>query len=842
MKAPTNLTCEYHTNPLGIETPHPRFSWWLNDPTPNARQTAYQIRTDNGWDTGKIKSNQSVHVPYKGPALNSRQRVTWQVRYWNARGKPSAWSKPAWFEMGLLAKSDWQAQWIGAPWVGGPKTTSPAPFLAKSFPITKSIWSARLYVTALGLYECTLNGHRVGDAVFTPGWTDYRKRIQYQVYDVTSHLRTGRNQFDAILGDGWAVGHVAWNNRQSHADRPQLFAQLEITFTDGSQATIVTDNTWQTAQGPILEADMLMGESHDARLKPANWQPALTFDAPSAPLVAMRGPPVRRMMELQPVAPPRKAGEKWIFDLGQNMVGRVRLRIRGNRGQTVTLRFAEVLNPDGTIYTANLRAARSTDHYTLAGKGTETWEPRFTFHGFRYVEVGGLTEKPKPDMITGVVLHSDTPPTGAFSCSDKLINQLQHNIQWGQRGNFLEVPTDCPQRDERCGWTGDAQVFSRTAAFNMDVAGFFTKWQNDLADAQKPNGDFTSVAPDVVLGKCGGGPAWSDAGVICPWTMYLSYGDTRLLAEHYDSMRRFIDSLRKESKNLIRAWDGYHWQGYGDWLAQDGSGTVFGGTRKDLIGTAFFAYSTRLLSQIAQRLGRKDDAVAYGKLFERIRRAFQRHFVTPQGLVGTGTQTSYVLALHFDLLPDRLRPVALANLVRDIESRGKQSCGFVGSSYLPWVLSDNGRLDVAQRLLFQKDWPSWLYAVTQGATTIWERWDGWTKEKGFQDPSMNSFNHYAYGAVGAWLYAVVAGLQLDPEQPGYKHILIQPHPVGELTHARATLRTMYGIAESRWKISGHKFLLDITIPPNTTATVRLPGLKKTRAVGAGTHRFLIPWK
>lgn len=846
MNRPANLSCEYQTNPLGLDVLHHRLAWWLNDPRPGARQTAFQIVTDNGWDTGKVKSDQSIHVSYAGPALRSRQRVTWRVRTWDARGQASLWSQPAWFEMGLLDKTDWQAQWIGAPWLGGPKTPSPCPYLRKDFRVgsgavvraagtasgSATVRFARLYVTALGLYECSLNGQRIGDEVFAPGWTDYRKRIPYQVYDVTKLLRRGVNQFDAILGDGWAVGYVGWNDRQYHMDRPQLLAQLEVTFADGSRQVIATDESWQAAQGPLLEADFLVGESYDARLKPTRWQPVIQFPAPAAPLVARRGPPVRKIKELTPVAPPKKVAGKWRYDLGQNMVGWVRLKVRGEAGKTVTIRFGEVLDAMGNLYTENLRGIRATDYYTLAGKGTETWEPRFTFHGFRYIEVAGL----QPVSVTGVVVYSDTPLTGEFSCSDKLINQLQQNIQWGQRGNFIEVPTDCPQRNERLGWTGDAQVFCRTAAFNMDVAGFFTKWQDDLADAQLPNGDIPSVAPDV-LGGNEGGPAWSDAVIICPWTIHLCYGDTQLLRSHYPSLRRFVDCLRQQSRDLIRAHDGAKWQGFGDWLAQDGSGNSFGGTPKDLIGTAYFAHSARLLAEIAQRLGHRDDVARYQHLSDRVRRAFQRRFVTPAGLVGNGSQTCNVLALHFDLLPAKLRPVALDHLVRDIEQRGnKLSVGFVGSSYLPWVLSDNSRLDVAYKLLFQKQWPSWLYAVTQGATTIWERWDGWTHDKGFQDVGMNSFNHYAYGAIGAWLYAVVAGLQLDPAQPGYKHILIQPQPGGGLKNARATLRTPYGVAAVAWKITAGKFTLQVTVPPNTTATVQLPDGKR-HLVAAGRHRF-----
>jgi len=526
------------------------------------------------------------------------------------------------------------------------------------------------------------------------------------------------------------------------------------------------------------------------------------------------------------------------------MVGRVRLKVRAKAGTTFRLRHAEVLDKSGNLYVENLRSARATDYFTTGHDGVSIWEPRFTFHGFRYVEVA-CHEKftPEPDAVTGVVLHSDIAPTGEFECSEPLLNQLQSNIQWGQRGNYLEVPTDCPQRDERLGWTGDAQVFIRTGAFNFDVAGFFTKWQQDFDDAQYDNGDVPVVIPRLnIVGR--GSPAWSDALLICPWTIYQCYGDRELLERHYESLRRYVEFLGQEAKGLIRSHpDVDSWGGFGDWLAQDGGNNWSGRTPKDLIGTAFFAHSARLLSRIAALIGRADDAARYERLFDRIRRAFQKRFVTKEGFVAGATQTGYVLALHFDLMPPELRPAALRELIRDIESRGNRlSTGFVGTSYLPYVLSDNGRHDVACRLLMQKNWPSWLYAVTQGATTIWERWDGWTHDKGFQDAGMNSFNHYAYGAIGEWLYARLAGIELDPAAPGYKRIILRPMPGGGLTYARARLRSMHGLIESAWRIRNGRFRLEATIPPNTTATVHLPGRRRPVRVSAGQHRWEVPFK
>ncbi|RPJ23840.1 MAG: alpha-L-rhamnosidase, partial [Chloroflexi bacterium] len=626
---------------------------------------------------------------------------------------------------------------------------------------------------------------------------------------------------------------------QRYVDRPQFLAQIVLTYSDGSQEIIATDHSWKVTQGPILESDMLMGESYDARREltdwcksgyaDGSWWTAEVFSAHGSALVATNGPTVKRHEALQPVnirEIPDFVNQRWIFDLGQNMVGWVRLRVCGEKGTTITIRYAEVLNPDGTLYTANLRTARNTDHYTLKGsEEEEVWEPHFTFHGFRYVELLGFPGIPTEETVTGIVIHSDMPSTGTFECSDPLINQLQHNIVWGQKGNFVDVPTDCPQRDERLGWTGDAQVFIRTAAFNMNVAGFFTKWARDLEDAQYPDGAYPAVAPNPSAWTIGdGGPAWADAGVICPWTIYQCYGDTRLLEAHYASMQRFIEFLSQTSRDELRCYSEYTgWHGFGDWLALDGSDGREGGTSKELIGTAFFAYSSQLLARIAHILGKDGDAERYGNLSRQVREAFVKRFVLTDGTLEGGTQTSYVLALHFDLLPRDLRSIAVAELVRNIGQRDNHlSTGFVGTPYLNWVLSQMDHLDTAYALLKQTTWPSWLYSVTQGATTIWERWDGWTHNKGFQDPGMNSFNHYAYGAVGAWMYAVIGGIDLDPDQPGYKHIIMHPQPGGGLAYATAELHSLYGIIRSAWTLENDKFDWRIAIPANTTATVYVP--------------------
>jgi alpha-L-rhamnosidase len=652
------LTCEYQTNPLGIDVLQPRLSWQMHSDRRGARQTAYRIlaasseeklQSNTGllWDSGKVESDQSIHVPYGGPALASGQRVYWKVDVWDEVGEEIE-SSPAWWEMGLLKRTDWEAQWIGGFFSGGPRTSSPAPYLRKEFVLQKEVVTARLYATAIGIYECHINGLRIGDALLTPGWTDYLQRIQYQAYDVTNFLRPGANVIGAILGDGWGVGHIAWVGRQRYADRPQLLAQIVLTYTDGSKEIVASDAGWKVTQGPILESDMLMGESYDARreltgwsqsgYKDSSWWPVEVFEDHQAALVATNGPTVKCQEALRPGSIreiPDFVNPRWIFDMGQNMVGWIGLRVRGEKGKTITIRYAEALNPDGTLYTTNLRTARSTDHYTLKGEGEEIWEPHFTFHGFRYVELLGFPGTPTEETITGIVVHSEMPQTGTFECSDPLIDQLQHNIAWGQKGNFVDIPTDCPQRDERLGWTGDAQVFIRTAAFNRNVASFFRKWTRDLEDAQYPDGAYPAVAPNPSAWSIGdGGPAWADAGVICPWTIYQYYGDIRLLAERYPSMQRFIEFLSQTSRDGIRCYAEYTgWHGFGDWLALDGSDGREGGTSKELIGTAFFAYSTQLIANIARVLAKEQDAIRYQAVSDQVREAFNKRFVHKDGTI-----------------------------------------------------------------------------------------------------------------------------------------------------------------------------------------------------------------
>ncbi len=834
-----DLVCEYQINPIEIDVAHPRLSWKLISSGNNIMQTAYEIKVTDAkpsgkiiWRSGKIKSDQSVNVAYEGPELKSMQRVYWQVKVWDNDGKSSSWSDPATWEMGILNPEQWQASWITDTESHKQKKSMPSPYFRKEFDASKKIESARIYVTSLGLYQLFLNGEKVSTDLFTPGWISYNKRLQYQTYDVTSLIQS-ENALGAILGDGWYRGYIGWNDQRNYyGDRLALLLQLQINYTDGTSEQIISDSSWKTSNGPILFSDIYNGETYDARkamhgwnsvvFDDSNWAQAQLYSHTKKNLVAQEGEPVKAIEEIRPIKLITTPKGETVFDLGQNMVGWVRLKVKGERGSKVTLQFAEVLDKAGNFYTDNLRKAKCTDVYILNGDGEEVYEPHFTFHGFRYVKIEGLKTPPTLDQITGIVIHSDMPKTGYFACSEPLINQLQHNIQWGQKGNFLDVPTDCPQRDERLGWTGDAQVFSMTAAFNFNVAPFYTKWMKDLAADQLDNGRVPHVIPDVLKGD-GGSTAWADAALIVPWTTYLAYGDKKILEEQYPSMKAWIGYMQERAgKDLLWTKDPH----FGDWLAFATNRSDYPGatTDKDLIATAYFAHSTELLSKIASILGQADETQSYAKLAKDIKQAFQGEFMTPSGRLVSHTQTAYALALMFKLLPEDLVPEAAAYLAEDVKKMGHLTTGFVGTPLLCMALSNYGYEDLAFMLLNRKKYPSWLYPVTQGATTIWERWDGQKPDGSFQNIGMNSFNHYAYGAIGEWLYRYVAGIDIDPANPGYKHILLAPHPGGGLTHAEAELESMYGKIKSAWQINKQEMQYEIIIPANTTATVSFPQL------------------
>jgi len=841
----SDLSCEHKSEPVGIDVMQPRLSWKIKNAGKNMLQTAYSIRVATDprfqsskivWQTGKFAGGESVLVPYGGNTLVSRQRYYWQVKIWDNQGRESKWSEPSFWEMGILSPSEWKAKWIEME--SDTVRYAPSPHFRKEFTVSKAVAKARVYLTSHGYYELHLNGRKVGDQVLTPGWTSYLKRLQYQVYDISSMIVKGNNAVGAVLGDGWYRGTLAWgNNWAVYGKRLGLFMQMHITYTDGTEELIITDDTWKANRdGAIRMNDLYNGEIYDANKKLTGWDlpgyddrlwtKTVTAIYNNSILVASAGSPVRKIEELKPVRIFRTPKGDVVADMGQNMVGWIRLKVNGPKGTVINLYHAEVMDKFGEFYTTNLRSAKCQLTYTLAGTGEEVYEPRFTFMGFRFVKIQGFPGDLKPENITGVVIHSDMSITGSYECSNPLINQLQHNIKWGQKGNFVDVPTDCPQRDERLGWTGDAQAFCRTAAFNMDVSAFFTKWLKDLAADQKPAGEIPVVIPDI-LNKQGSTTAqtsagWGDVAVIAPWTMYLVYGDRRILETQYPSMKAWVEYIRK------KAGESYIWKSgsvYGDWLFYhppvNNHSEPDGHTDHDFIATAFYAYSASLLSSAAKELGKTEDERFYAALYRKIKEVFIRESVTPAGRVGTNSQTSYVLALMFDLLPDNLRSKAAGFLVSDIKSRRNHlSTGFLGTPYLCHVLTDAGYTDVAYDLLLQESYPSWLYPVKMGATTIWERWDGQKTDSTFQDPGMNSFNHYAYGAIGDWMYRVSAGIEII--RPGYNHILVQPHPSARLQYSRASVESPYGNVASGWERQNGKIIVTVRIPANTRATVNLP--------------------
>ena len=843
----SNLLCENKENPAGIAVQQPRLSWQLASSKRNVTQTAYEIRVSDAaanlasgkdvWNSGKVSSDQSVLVPYTGTALQSGQRYYWQVRVWDNRGTVSGWSAPASWHMGLLKSSDWKAAWIAAD-IKDDAATRPSPMLRKTFTTAKQIKSATAFITAHGLYEAYINGKRVGDFYLTPGWTSYNKRLQYQTYDVTPLLKEGQNALGVILGNGWYRGQLTWGNKpDNYGNDVALLLQLQLTYSDGTTELIVSDNSWKATTGAIRSSELYHGERYDARLEKRGWTepqyndqnwagvtlPAISKDN----LITTENEPIKKHETFKPIKIVTTPKGEQVVDFGQNLVGWVQVRVNGKAGDSIALYHAEVLDKEGDFYTTNLRKAKQQNTYILKGNGEETFEPHFTFQGFRYVKIEGFPGTLKPENLTAIALYSDMKPAGTFTTSNPLLNQLQHNIQWGQKGNFLDVPTDCPQRDERLGWTGDAQAFVRTASFNMNVNSFFAKWLKDLAADQHANGSVPYVIPDILDSASTGSAGWADAATIVPWNIYQAYGDTTILQDQYESMKKWVSYMQTHSKNDL--WNtGFH---FGDWLFyrpnddNDGRSAI---TDKYLIAQCFFAHSTQLLINAAKVLGKEADVTKYTQLLQRIKDAFVKEYVTPSGRMVSSSQTAYVLALNFDMLPENLRQQAAERLVQNIKSyRNHLTTGFLGTPYLCHVLTRFGYTDVAYTLLLQESYPSWLYPVKMGATTIWERWDGQKPDSTFQTPGMNSFNHYAYGAIGDWMYRAVAGINTDESAPGYKKIIIKPHVGGNLTDAAADLDTYYGKVSAHWKTAGENLQFDVAIPCNTKAVVYVP-------VGAGS--------
>ncbi|MCA9964034.1 MAG: glycoside hydrolase family 78 protein [Anaerolineales bacterium] len=851
-----HVRVEHFREVLGIGMTRPRLSWVVQTESQNWQQMAYELEAYdaqgqlNG-QTGKVESDQSALVDWPFETLTSRERLAVRVRVWGNDGGISEWSEPVKIEVGLLETADWQAQFITPTWQEDTSKLNPAPYLRREFELRCGIASARLYVTALGVYEAEINGRLVSDHVLSPGWTVYDERLRYQTFDVTDLLHEGQNAIGAIVGDGWFRGRLGFGGgRPNHyGEQLALLAQLEVQYVNGSSETIVTDENWRAATGAILTSSIYDGESYDARLEHDGWT-AVGFDDSNwhsvkglewnlKTLEAPIGPPVRRTETIAPIAITQSPSGKTLVDFGQNLVGRLVMTVQGEAGRTVTLRHAEVLE-NGELGIRPLRHAAQTNRYTLKGGGLETWEPRFTFQGFRYVEVSGWPGELKLADLTAVVLHSDMERTGWFECSDPMLNQLHQNVVWGMRGNFLDVPTDCPQRDERLGWTGDIQVFAPTASFLYDASSFLQSWLRDLAVEQRKGGGAVPHIVPNIMGRAGGAAAWGDAAAVVPWVLYQRFGDVGILADQFESMCAWVDHIASvASENHL--WDkGFQ---FGDWLDPTSPPDNPGKARTDktIVATAYFARSAQLVAQAAAVLGRTDAAHKYGALAAKVREAFAGEYVTPNGRMMNDAETAYALAITFNLLTDDQRQRAGNRLAELVRGSGYHiQTGFVGTPIMCDALCSTGHYDVAYRLLKQEECPSWLYPVTMGATTIWERWDSMLPDGSINPGEMTSFNHYALGAVADWMQRTIGGLV--PVEPGYRRLAIAPRPGGGITQAQVRHLTPYGLAECQWQVADGQIHLQLVVPPNTTAVVTLPNTNQPPIeVGSGSWQWSAPY-
>jgi alpha-L-rhamnosidase len=800
-----------------------------------------QIGESSAWDTARLydlheylkPGNNTLAIHAHNNAGNYGIVFTAKITFQSGKTldirsdaacKSSSTDQPNWTSTDFNDKG-WQpavvvAKYGAEPWKQLREMPPPRQALCmrKEFQLKDRPARARVYVTGLGIYELHLNGQKVGQDIFTPGWTHYLKRLQYQTYDVTGMLKQGPNAIGAILGNGWWSGGLGWKGADQYSEGDlRLLAQLVIEYADGTRETIPTDESWQAHPSPITRNTYYHGESYDARLEMPGWD-APGFDAgkwwktaflnePPVQLVAQRDETIQVTQEIPPmqISEPQKG--VFLFDFGQNAAGRCRLKLEGApKGTRIRLRFGEVLDPNGNLYRENYRSAEATDYYICKGTKVEIWEPIFTYRGFRFCEVTGLPKPPAMDTLVDRVLHTATPPAGTFVCSNWLLNRILTNIDWGLRSNIHSVPTDCPQRDERLGWMGDAQAFAHTSCFLRGMAAFYSKWMFDITDSQGPDGATTDVSPAKVVHGAAK-PGWGDAIVVIPYTVWRFYGDTRVIEENYKGMAAWVEYMRTHGKDGL-----YETKGYGDWVPVVGSPSEW-------IGSAYFFYCSKLMSEMAVAIGKTDDAKKYVEQADAIAKAFNdKHLNKQTNNYLTGTQTCNILPLFFGITPPDRREAVLANLVHDIEVRGNHlSTGFLGTAYLMPLLNQTGWNDLAYRLASQTSYPSWGYMLLSGATTIWERWD--TDKEG---PQMNSRNHFALGAMGRWFYESVGGINLDAAVPGFKRFVIRPEPVCDLTWAKATYPSMYGEIRSAWQKTENGLQLEVTIPANTTARVHVP--------------------
>ena len=744
---------------------------------------------------------------------------------------------------------------IAAKWITAPENPGDgAVTYRRSFSIQKPVKKATLNASAMGIYDPWLNGQKVTSSVLNPGFTSYRKRIQYQTYDVSA-LLTENNLLELGVGQGWAVGYTAWVNSHNYfADHPSVIAWLDITYTDGSSEQIITDENWEVWSSPVLFSEIYHGETIDLTAPIKKIGDAVLDPTVKTKLVPQDGEWITEQERLAPVELIHTPAGETVLDFGQNMTGYVEVKIQGKRGDKIVLHHAEVLDKDGNFYNANYRSARNEMTYILSG-GEDTFKPTYSFQGFRYIR---LAQFPDMDVdlncFRAVVVHSEMKRTGHFTCGNEKINQLYHNIIWGQKGNYLDIPTDCPQRDERLGWTGDAQVFCRTGAINFDVSRFFHKWLGDVALEQEKSGAVRGIVPNCLPRNnsrisCG----WGDAACIIPWEMYLAYGDKKELKKNFPMMKKWVEYIRHTGPNEYLWLTGRH---YGDWLAIDAGGDITqGATANDLIATAYFAYSTSLLIKAGEVLGY--DMSEYHQLHGNIKEAFRDYFMengmpkedypyteilddfeSSSDTIRKGmTQTAMLMILHFDMCHEDERPAIINKLVELVHAYGdRMSTGFLGTPIILHVLSENGHTDLAYKLLMQEQYPSWLFSVNQGATTIWEHWNSIKEDGSFWSTSMNSFNHYAYGCVFDWIFGVASGIKPMASAPGYQEITLQPHPHKCLGFADNTIDSRHGLIRSYWYYKGDTVYYEFTIPQGVTAHLQLPSGYSETLTG-GTYHF-----
>jgi alpha-L-rhamnosidase len=807
-QAPTGLRCEYLVNPLGVDTLKPRFSWILEHGERGQGQSSYEIlvstqpNAEEGdlWASGKVDSADSTQVVYAGKPLQSGSSYYWKVRYRDRNGRQSPFSQVARFDTGLFSRADWKGKWIGG------KNQ-----VRKEFELEKKALRARAHVCGLGYSELRLNGHKVGRNVLDPAWTTYDKRALYVTYDVTGYLQPGRNAVAAMLGQGWFKATV-------------LLVQINIELEGGEKVEVVSDASWKGMDGPIVANSIYNGETYDGRLETPGWDRAGYDDGQWSAAEVAAGPKGVLSAQMMPaiqvvdtIVPLKMVSPKpgvYVFDMGQNFSGWAQLRARGQRGTAVKLRFAEMVYDNGMINQENLRGARAEDVYILKGEGEEVWEPRFTYHGFRYVELIGYPGVPAVNAVRGRVVHTAVEPAGSFVCSQPVLNSLQRIIIWGQKTNLHSIPTDCCQRDERMGWMGDAQGTAEEAIYNFDMAAFYANFLRDIRDVQDEKGTITDTVPHI-WGSRPADPAWGTAYPLIAWYFYLYYGDRRVLEDHYDGIKKYVEFLRTRAEN-----DLVKFSYYGDWVAVDR-------TPGDIVSSFYYYYDVKVLAEMAKVLGKEAEAKAYGDLASAIKTAFHREYFDPKTRsYANGTQTANTLPLFLDLVPEKMRGAVWGSLFDNIvyKNNSHLTTGIIGTKYIMELLTNTGSSDLAYDIATQTTYPSWGYMIENGATTLWELWQL------RQGPSMNSHNHPMFGSVGSWLYKALAGINLAPESVGFEKIRIVPQMVRDLRYAAGSTRTVRGEVSSSWSRDDRTVRLEVVIPVGSEAEVVIPGFNLENVV------------